>query len=196
MVRAILIVLALGAANVCLAAPPDLAPVRCTWAQLPAQLQEKLRNSVTIDNRSKDVVLYRHGRPPAAETIKAVEACRLAFTGSQIDQLSSALGYKAREEVARMGLAARGAVKAHIVDRAVGNLDDDRRVEIGDTLACPNTTMDYRWDRSVIRAIRRTGTKTFDGPSVAFVGMAVYAIVAQEGFMRLVLGAAPNCPNG
>lgn len=71
----------------------------------------------------------------------------------------------------------------------------DRRAEIGDRFACPGSfVMDRTWDRSLISAIRRTGTKTVDGPSVAFVGIAMYSIMAQEGHMRRILGANPACP--
>jgi hypothetical protein len=73
-------------------------------------------------------------------------------------------------------------------------MKDERRAEIGDRFACPDVSMDRTWDRSLISAIRRTGTKTVDGPSVAYVGIAMYSIMAQEGFMRRILGTNPPCP--
>lgn len=170
---------------------PDLTPVKCAWASLTPQQQERLRNAFTIDNKANQ---YRHYRPTDAETAAAAQACKLAYTSIQLDELSGALGYKAREEVSRMGVTARGLVKAELIDRAVNNLDDDRRAEIGDRLACPGGyTMESEWDRSVIRAIRRTGTKTMDGVSVSLIGLGVYAIVGQEGHMRRVLGTNPPC---
>lgn len=120
----------------------------------------------------------------------AARSCNLEYSPAQLDALSGAIGYKAREEVARMGLAARDMVKAHIVDRAMDNMQGWRRAEIGDRLACPSVIQDGSWDRSLISAIRRTGTKTADGPSVHFVGLAMYAIMAQEGFMRRIAGAS------
>lgn len=175
-------------------AAPDLAPVKCAWGTFTPQQQQALRNSVAIDNSRPDAIYYKHDRPTQDETAKAATACRLEYTAVQLDDLSQALGYKAREEVARMGLAARGVIKPHIVDRAVDNMEDERRAEIGNTFACPSARMDGAWDRSLISAIRRTGTKAVDGPSVAYVGMAMYAIMAQEGFVRRILGTNPPCP--
>lgn len=174
-------------------AAPDLTPVRCAWSALAPERQQSLRNSVTIDNSQPDFIYNKHNLPLPRETESAAASCKLNYTPVQLDELSLALGYKAREEVARMGLAARGVIKPHIVDRAVGNMDDDRRAEIGDVLACPNTMMDSAWDRSLISAIRRAGTRAVDGPSVAYVGMAMYAIMAQEGYMRRILGTGRPC---
>jgi hypothetical protein len=175
------------------AAPaPDLAPVKCAWGSFTPQQQERLRNAFTIDNKANQ---YRHNRPTEAETAAAAQACKLTYTPAQLHELSGALGYKAREDVSRMGITARGIVKAELIDRAVENLDDERRAEIGDRLACPGKyTMESQWDRSVISAIRRTGTKTMDGVSVSLIGLGVYAIVAQEGHMRRILGTNPPCP--
>jgi hypothetical protein len=173
---------------------PDLAPVKCAWGAFTPQQQQALRNSVTIDNSRADGIYYTHDRPTQHETAKAATSCKLEYTPAQLNDLSQALGYKSREEVARMGLAARGVIRAHIVDRAVDNMDEERRAEIGDTFACPNARMDGAWDRSLISAIRRTGTKAVDGASVAYVGMAMYAIMAQEGFVRRILGTNPPCP--
>jgi hypothetical protein len=173
---------------------PDLTPVKCAWGTFTAQQQQALRNSVVIDNSKADAIYYKHDRPTQHETARAATSCKLEYTPAQLDNLSQALGYKAREDVARLGLAARGVIRAHIVDRAVGNMEDDRRAEIGNAFACPNARMDGAWDRSLISAIRRTGTKAVDGPSVAYVGMAMYAIMAQEGFVRRILGTNPPCP--
>lgn len=192
MKRAVLFLISLALSGAAQAAPPpDLAPVKCTWAALPPELQRSLRDSVTIDNSNKQYVQYRHDVPTEAEAMRAAQSCKLTYSIDQLGQLIGALGYKAREEVARMGLAARGVIKAHIVDRAVSLMDEDRRAEIGDALSCG--TMRYEWDNSLISAIRRSGTKAVDGPSVAYVGMAMYAIMAQEGFIRRV-GGAPRCP--
>jgi hypothetical protein len=174
--------------------PPDLAPVRCAWAALSPERQTELRNSFTIDNRASDFIYYRHDKPRSAETLAAAQACNLSYTPTQLEALAGALGFKAREEVARLGIAARGAVKANIVDRAMASMHDWRRVEIGDRLACPSPMKERSWDRSLIIAMRRTGTKTVDGPSVHLVGLAMYAIMAQEGFMRRIAGANPSCP--
>jgi hypothetical protein len=174
-------------------AAPDLTPVKCAWGNLTPQKQQALRNSVTIDNSRADAVYYKHNRPTQHETATAATSCKLEYTAAQLDDLSQALGYKAREEVARMGLAARGVIKAPIVDRAVDSMEEERRAEIGNAFACPNARMDGNWDRSLIRAIRRTGTRAVDGPSVAYVGMAMYAIMAQEGFVRRILGTNPPC---
>lgn len=174
-------------------AAPDLTPVKCAWGTFTPQQQLALRNSVAIDNSKADAIYYRHDVPTQPETAKAATSCKLEYTSAQLNDLSQALGYKAREEVARLGLAARGVIRAHIVDRAVDNMEDERRAEIGNAFACPNARMDGAWDRSLISAIRRTGTKAVDGPSVAYVGMAMYAIMAQEGFLRRVLGTNPPC---
>jgi hypothetical protein len=172
-------------------AAPDLSPVKCAWGSFTPQQQERLRNAFAIDNKANQ---YRHERPTEAETAAAARACKLTYSATQLDELSDALGWKAREEVSRMGVTARGLVKAELIDRAVSNLDDERRAEIGDRLACPGGyTMESEWDRSVIRAIRRTGTKTMDGVSVSLIGLGVYAIVAQEGHMRRILGTNPPC---
>jgi hypothetical protein len=192
MIGRICFLLLLATASATNAAPaPDLAPVKCAWASFTPQQQERLRNAFTIDNQANQ---YRHNRPTDAETAAAAQACKLTYTAAQLDELSGALGYKAREEVSRMGVTARGLVKADLIDRAVKYLDDERRAEIGDRLACPGKyTMESEWDRSVIRAIRRTGTKTMDGVSVTLIGLGVYAIVAQEGHMRRILGTNPPC---
>jgi hypothetical protein len=188
--RTLLFVLLLASAGAASAgSAPDLTPVKCAWGSFTPQQQERLRNAFAIDNKANQ---YRHERPTAAETAAAARTCKLTYTSTQLGDLSSALGWKAREEVSRMGVTARGLVKAELIDRAVNNLDDDRRTEIGDILACPGGyTMKSEWDRSVIRAIRRTGTKTMDGVSVSLIGLGVYAIIAQEGHMRRILGAAP-----
>lgn len=194
MARILLLLLFLATADMASAqATPDLTPVKCAWGTLTPQQQQALRNSVTIDNSQKDAIYYRHDRPTQHETAKAAASCKLEYTAAQLDALSQALGYRAREQVARMGLAARGVIKAHIVDRALDNMDAERRAQIGDTLACPDARMDSGWDRSLISAIRRTGTKAVDGPSVAYVGMAMYAIMAQEGFFRHIIGTNPPC---
>lgn len=192
MVRGLLVLL-LFLATAAAQAAPDLTPVQCAWSALSPERQKSLRNSVTIDNSQSDFIYNKHDLPLQRETEAAATSCKLNYAPTQLGELSRALGYKAREEVARMGLAARGVIKAHIVDRAVGNLGDDRRVQIGDVLACPNTMMDSAWDRSLISAIRRAGTKAVDGPSVAYVGMAMYAIMAQEGHMRRILGTNRPC---
>jgi hypothetical protein len=193
MARVLLFLVLLATAGAAHAQPaPDLTPVRCAWSSFTPQQQERLRNAFAIDNKANQ---YRHERPTDVETAAAAKTCKLTYTATQLGQLSSALGWKAREEVSRMGVTARGLVKAGLIDRAVNNLDDDRRAEIGDLLACPGGyTMESEWDRSVIRAIRRTGTKTMDGVSVTLIGLGVYAIVAQEGHMRRILGANPTCP--
>lgn len=193
MVRRVLFVLLLATAGAAQAqVPPDLTPVKCAWASFTPQQQERLRNAFVIDNKANQ---YRHNRPTDQETAAAAQVCKLPYTPAQLGELSGALGYKAREEVSRMGVTARGLVKAQLIDRAVENLDDERRAEIGDRLACPGKyTMEAQWDRSVISAIRRTGTKTMDGVSVSLIGLGVYAIVAQEGHMRRILGTNPPCP--
>lgn len=194
--RVLLLLLAsLGTASQAQAqAAPDLAPVKCAWGAFTPQQQQALRNSVTIDNSKADAIHYKHDLPTQIEAAKAATSCRLEYSVVQLGNLSQALGYKAREEVARMGLAARGVIRAQIVDRAVDIMDEERRAEIGNVLACPNARMEGAWDRSLISAIRRTGTKAVDGPSVAYVGMAMYAIMAQEGFVRRILGTNPPCP--
>ncbi|MDZ4867102.1 MAG: hypothetical protein SGI91_07270 [Alphaproteobacteria bacterium] len=172
--------------------PPDLTPVKCAWASFTPQQQERLRNAFVVDNKTNQ---YRHNRASDRETAAAAQACKLTYGPAQLGELAGALGYKAREEVSRMGISARGLVKAQLIDRAVENLRDERRAEIGDRLACPGGyTMESEWDRSVIMAIRRTGTKTMDGVSVSLIGLGVYAIVAQEGHMRRILGTNPPCP--
>jgi hypothetical protein len=192
MKRAVLFLLLLSMTAVAQAAPPpDLAPVTCAWTALPPELQKRLRDSVTIDNRTPPYTLYTHDLPTDHEVARAAQACNLNYATHRLIHLAGALGYRAREEVARSGLAARGVIRANVVDRAVGLMDEDRRIEIGDTLSCG--AMNYEWDRSVISAIRRAGTKAVDGASVAYVGMAMYAIMAQEGFMRRVAGG-PLCP--
>jgi hypothetical protein len=174
-----------------IAAPPDLTPVRCAWAAFTPEQQKRLRDAFQIDNAEN---VYRHARPSDEETYRAAQSCKLDYTMKQITLLAGALGWRAREEVSRLGIAARGLVKPDLIDRALSNLDEDRRVEIGDRLACPNYKIESGWDRSVIRAIRRTGTKTMDGPSVAYIGLGVFAITAQEGYMRRVLGTNAACP--
>lgn len=193
MVGRILFLLLLATAGVAHAEPPpDLTPVKCTWGAFTPEQQKRLRDAFIIDNSANT---YQHKRPSDEETFAAAQICKLAYSMPQITELAGALGWKAREEVSRMGITARGLVKPALIDRAVGNLDDDRRLEIGDRLACPNGyTMERSWDGSVISAIRRTGTKTMDGPSVAYIGLGVYAILAQEGHMRRINGANPSCP--
>lgn len=172
---------------------PDLTPVVCAWNSFTPERQAQLRNAFVADSSGQDRVLS-HNNPGAQETQAAARACGLNYSPTQIADLSGALGYKATDEMARMGIANRGLLKPEIVDRAVAKLSDERRATIGDRLACPGTaTLQIQWDDSLISAMRRTGIRIVDGRTVALIAIAMYAVVAEEGFMRRIAGTAPAC---
>jgi hypothetical protein len=172
---------------------PDLTPIKCAWSQFTPERQKQLRDSYVVDN-SGDSRVLQHQKPGIEETRAAANACTLNYTPTQLEDLRGALGYKSNEELARMGIEARGLLKPDIVDRAVAKLNDHRRSEIGDGLACSDgVSLKRDWDRALVNAMRRTGIRIVDGRTVALIAIAMYGVVAQEGYMRRINGTAPPC---
>lgn len=174
----------------------DLSPVKCSWAQLSPDQQERLRNAFSVDSAGSGRVL-RFVAPGSQETRTAAAACNLPYNASQLTELGYALGAKAAEEVGRMGVANRELLKPDIIDRALEKMHEGKRQIIGDFMACPGMGAIYdEWDQSLISAMRRTRIRIVDGRTVALIAIAMYSIMSEEGYMRRINGTAPPCEPG
>lgn len=191
--RFVILVVILAASAARAENAPDLGPIRCAWASFTPAQQERLQSAFLVDNTVRPGTL-QHTTPTGDETRAAARACGLAYNDAQLGYLRSALGEKATEEVGRMGIAARGLLEPEIVDRAMEKLNEGRRREMGDQFTCPGTTqIKSDWDRSVISAMRRTGIRIVDHRTVALIALAMYALTAEEGYMRRINGVTPVC---
>lgn len=173
-------------------AATDLSPIGCAWDKLPVAEQARLRDEfkVALKDASFDIIF---ANPDAALASDAAGQCQLNITPAQTEHLALGLARRAAEEKAKKGIADRGENPASI-QTTLAKMHEGKREMIGDTLACPGPhAMVHEWDESLKGAARRANLRFKDGRAYSFVFLALYAIMAQEGSMRRMSGAAGAC---
>ncbi len=191
----LLVLCALIAAPASAAEAVDMTPVTCGWSQLSQSEQTELREAFSA-GQTHTAMILQYTSPTAAQVQRVMQACHLTFNDAQAGYYALALGRKAAEELARWGIDHRGAIKSAMVDKSLAQMHPGKRVMIGDALSCtPSAKILGEWDQSVISAMRRAYVKTVDGRTVALMGIAMFSVFAQEGYMRRIAGTAPPCEN-
>ena len=173
-------------------AATDLSPIGCAWDKLPAAEQTRLRDEFKVELKqgSFDIIFANPDAGPAGE---AARQCELTVTPAQIEQLALGVARRAAEEKAKKGITDHGE-SADSVAVALGKVHEGKREVIGDALACPGPhAMVGEWDESLKNAIRKANLGFKNGRAYAFVSLALYAIMAEEGTMRRMAGTADAC---
>lgn len=171
---------------------PDLGPLVCAWEKLPAVEQARLRDEFKVELKDKNFTLL-FAEPNAASAADAARACQLTVTPAQTEQLALGLSRHAAVEKAKKGIADKGEDPGSL-QKALEKMHEGKREVIGDKLACPGPqSMVTEWDESVRGAVRRANLGFKDGRAYSWVSMGLYAIFAEEGAMRRMMGKADAC---
>lgn len=174
------------------AEPPDMTGLQCAWEKLAESEQRRLTDAFKVDLREGGFTIHFASADTGAAT-QAAAACALNLAPGQADHLALALSRRAAEEEAKKGISDKGE-DPKALRTALGKMHQGKREVMGDALGCPGPhSMVTEWDESLKGAIRRANLRFKDGRAYAWVSLGVYAIVAQEGALRRMVGKASAC---
>lgn len=187
------ILLAIAAASPAVAeSAADPAAVTCAWEKLAAAEQARLRDEFQVKLLNGSFSMY-FGAPNAASTTDAAQACQVALTAPQVEQLGVVLSRRAAVEKAKAGITARGDDPA-LIQGALAKMHEGKRERIGDKLSCPGPhSMVKEWDESVAGALRRARLRFNNAGTYPWISLGVYANMAEEGAMRRLKGGTAGC---
>jgi hypothetical protein len=173
-------------------AAPDLSPIGCAWDKLPAAEQSRLIDSFKVELKDKTFTLF-YAQADVASATEAAHQCQLTVSPAQAEHLALALSRRGGEERAKKGIAERGE-SVDSVQKALAKVHEGKREVIGNRLGCPGPHVRViDWDESIRNAIRKANLGFNNGRAYAFVTLALYAIMGQEGAMRRMAGGGESC---